>query len=132
MVKVLGAEGGRAIALKQEMAQKQLALAQAEMIKVDADLRRLEIEAKVCQANAGAELKSRTTSSMRPSTKSLEKEMAARAQAEAKLAAVRKVLDNEDHPKIQHLLEEIEVTRKPWRGAARSCGHATRRSCVTS
>ncbi len=51
VAKLVGVGEERAIALKLEMGQKQLSVAQAEFIKVDGELRRLEVEAKVHERN---------------------------------------------------------------------------------
>jgi polysaccharide biosynthesis transport protein len=112
LAEAIGSGDNKVIALKQEMAQKQLSLAQAELLKVDADLRRMDLEAKTYEKseNGSVEIPDKLIDAY--IEKDLVKEMAIRDQLEARLAATRRVLDNEQHPQILSQLEEIAAHKK--------------------
>jgi capsular exopolysaccharide synthesis family protein len=110
--KAVGTSDNRVIALKQELAQKELSVAQAELFKVNAELRRMELEVKTYQgAQSGSvEIPDNLIDSY--IDKDLVKEIAIRDQLEARLAATRRVLDNDQHPKILSLLDDIAAQKK--------------------
>ncbi len=107
LAKAIGANDNRVIVLKQELAQKQLARAQAELLNVDEELRRMELEVKTAQANASIPPVEVPDSLVETAiNKELEKDVALRAQAEVKLAQARRSWADE-HPIVQNLLEDI-------------------------
>ena len=128
--KLIGVGEERAIALKLEMGQKQVMLAQAELIKVDADLRRLELEEKVY--NATIEKKGPTEVSDKLIEAYVERDlahdMAIRDKLQARLTETRIYLENEQHPRIQNLLAEIASHKKAIAARREELRPTTRRS----
>lgn len=112
LAKAIGSGDNKVIALKQEMAQKQLSLAEAELIKVESDLRRLELEAKSYKTTSTepGEVPDKLVEAYLD--KALEKDLEYRARLEAQLDDFRRVLDNEQHPKIRALVQAIADKKK--------------------
>jgi polysaccharide biosynthesis transport protein len=109
----IGTGEERAIALKQELGQKQLALAKTELVKVSGDLRRLELQAETFDAALEKGPREIPEALISASIeKELGKDIALRQQLETRLAETRRVLDNEQHPKIQSLIDKIADHKK--------------------
>jgi polysaccharide biosynthesis transport protein len=111
LAKAIGSGDNRVIAIRQELAQKQRGLAQEELIKADADLRRLELEAKTYQARDGssAEIPDKLVDAY--VDKDLEGELRAQAELEARLKKRLAVAD-EDNPLVQQLRAELDLKKK--------------------
>jgi len=110
LAKTIGAGDNRVISLKQELAQKQMMLAQGELIKVDADLRRLKLEEETYRAagKGPAEIPDKLIDAY--IDKDLGKEMARRQELEAKLAETLHDA-TEQHPRVQILLKDIAAQK---------------------
>ena len=109
--KAIGAGDNRVIAIRQDLAQKQLGLAQGELIKIDADLRRLELEAKTYQAREGAAVEIPDNLVDAYVDKELEGELKAKAELEARLKKLLGVAE-EDNAQVQEKRQEIDKKNK--------------------
>lgn len=112
LAKAMGSGDNKVIALKHEMAQKQLSLAQVELIKVESDLRRMELEAKIYKTTSNEQGEVLDKLIEVYLEKALAKELEHLAMLEVQLEETRRVLDNEQHPKIRKLLQEIADKKK--------------------
>ena len=111
-MKAIGSGDNKVIALKQELTQKQLASAQGELIKVDHDLRQMELEAKIYQATNGSTVEVPDKLIEAYVDKDLEKETAHRAELEARLAKAKEVVDDDNFPKIKQMRAELDQKNK--------------------
>jgi len=112
LAKAIGSGETKVIALKQELTQKQLASAQSELIKVDHDLRQMELEAKIYQSTNGGAVEVPDKLIEGYVDKDLEKETAHRAELEARLAKAKDVVDDDNFPKIKQLRAELDQKNK--------------------
>jgi capsular exopolysaccharide synthesis family protein len=112
LVKAIGANEGKIVALRQELGVKQLAAAQSELLKVEADLRRMELEAKFYEGREGTTREVPDKLIEGYIDKDLEKEFAAQRELELRLDKALKTVDDESNPKIRQLRGEIEAKKK--------------------
>jgi hypothetical protein len=112
LAKAVGASNDKILVLKQELLYKELAQVQAELIGVNADLRRLELEEKVLQPHEGARGEVSEKLLDAQVEKELEKEKAARKELETRLEKAKVVLEDPEHPTLKKLREELEAKTK--------------------
>jgi len=109
LVKAMGATSDRTIVLKQELVHKQLAQAQTELVSVNADLRRWELQEKVLQPQGGTPDERLIDAAVE---KELEKEKAARKELIDRLEKAKQALDDPEHPALVKYRRELEEKTK--------------------
>jgi capsular exopolysaccharide synthesis family protein len=112
VARVIGTGESQIIVIKQEMEQKQLALAQAELLKVESELMKMHLEAKQFKVGESVQVDVPDRVIDAAIDKDIGKDFAMRGHLEAQLAETRRVLSNEDHPRIRSLIESIESQKK--------------------
>jgi polysaccharide biosynthesis transport protein len=110
LAKAIGSGDNRVNSLTQELTQKQLLLAKAELVKVSADLRRLELEGKTFQRPENGPVVIPEKLIEAYIDKDLEKELALRKQLQAKLDETLHDA-TEQHPQVQKLLKELQAQK---------------------
>src|SRR5262249_30078941 len=112
LAKAITANEPKILALRQELGAKQLAAAQSELLKVEADLRRTELEATLYQGKEGTtpEVPDKLIESY--IDKDLEKEIAAQRELELRLEKALKEVEDEDNARIRQMRTQINTKKK--------------------
>ena len=118
LARAIGAGSDQVLVIKQELRERQLGLAQGELIRVEADLRRMEIEAKIYQGRDGTAVEVPDKLIDAYVDNDLKAEVAARTELEARLCAGPESPGRREQPNDPEVTQRHRTEEYPSRRAA--------------